>query len=150
MRRSELGVCIAIGIMVGSGIYTARYAKGMSYLSNDPKACVNCHVMNDQYGSWIKSSHHNVASCNDCHIPHSFPAKYIAKAKNGWHHSKAFTLQNFKEPIRIKHENLVNLQKNCVDCHSTLTSNIGAHERAIQGEARCTDCHRSVGHMSLD
>ncbi len=150
MKWTEWGVCIAIGIMAGSGFYTLRYAKGLSYLSNDPKACMNCHVMTDHYDSWAKSSHKKAASCNDCHIPHQFPQKYVEKALNGWNHSKAFTLQNFDEPIRITHRNLVNLQKNCVECHSTFVSEIGAHERALKGEARCTDCHRSVGHMSID
>ena len=32
-------------------------------------------------------------------------AKYVAKASNGWHHSKGFTLQDFAEPIRIKPRN---------------------------------------------
>jgi hypothetical protein len=26
-----------------------------SYLSTDPRACVNCHVMNPQYDAWLKS-----------------------------------------------------------------------------------------------
>jgi len=136
--------------MAGSGLYTLRYAKGLSYLSDDPKACMNCHVMTDNYNSWVKSTHHKAASCNDCHIPHSFPMKYIQKGLNGWNHSKAFTLQNFPEPIRITHRNLVSLQMNCVQCHENFVSDIGAHELAKKGEARCTDCHRSVGHMSID
>ena|SRR3989338_339470 len=150
MKWAEWAICITMGVLAGSGIYTLRYAKGLSYLSNDPKACMNCHVMADHHNSWVKSSHHKVATCNDCHIPHQFPIKYIAKARNGWNHSKAFTLQNFEEPIRITRQNLVDLQKNCVECHSTLVSDIGGHERALKGEARCTDCHRSVGHMSLE
>ena len=33
---------------------------------------------------------------------HGFPGEiHLAKAENGWHHSKAFTLQDFHEPIRI-------------------------------------------------
>ncbi len=150
MKRADWAVCLALGILIGCGIYTFRYAKGLSYISNDPKACMNCHVMTDHYNSWVKASHHKAASCNDCHIPHTFPQKYIAKALNGWNHSKAFTLQNFPEPIRITHANLVNLQKNCVECHSTLVDNIEGHKRALKGQARCTDCHRSVGHMNLD
>lgn len=150
MRWTGWAVCLAVGVMIGCGVYTFRYAKGLSYLSNDPKACMNCHVMTENYDSWVKSSHHAVASCNDCHIPHSFPMKYVAKGLNGWNHSKAFTLQNFPEPIRITRRNLVNLQKNCVECHSTFVSELGAHEKALKGEARCTDCHRSVGHMNLD
>jgi nitrite reductase (cytochrome c-552) len=58
--------------------------------------------MQRQYDGWQKASHHGAATCVDCHLPHSFLAKYLAKASNGWHHSKGFTLQDFEEPIRIK------------------------------------------------
>jgi hypothetical protein len=41
-----------LGIPVGVGAFTFVYAKGFSYLSTDPKACVNCHIMNSQYDAW--------------------------------------------------------------------------------------------------
>jgi cytochrome c nitrite reductase small subunit len=119
-------------------------------MSNDPKACLNCHVMRGNYSSWTKSSHHGAATCNDCHVPHSFPAKWLAKAENGWNHSRKFTLQNFHEPIRIRPANRVKLQHNCVECHKVLVSEIAAHRDVEMGTARCTECHRSVGHLALD
>ena len=48
--------------------------------------------MRPQYNGWLRGSHHDVAGCVDCHLPHDFPDKYIAKARNGWNHSRAFTL----------------------------------------------------------
>lgn len=144
------GVVVAAGILLGLGLYTFHFAEGLSYLSNDPKACMNCHIMREHYDSWVKASHHTVATCNDCHVPHTFPEKYITKLDNGWHHSKAFTLQNFREPIRIRRSNLLTLQHNCVQCHATIVGDIAGHKDVEQGTARCTDCHRSVGHMALD
>jgi cytochrome c nitrite reductase small subunit len=138
---------VFLGVFAGMGVYTFHYAKGTSYLSNDPKTCINCHVMQEHYDSWVKSSHHAAATCNDCHIPHEFPFKYMAKMRNGWNHSKAFTLQNFPDPIRITKKNLRDLQQNCLHCHQTLVSEIAGHGSA--GAQRCTECHRSVGHMSL-
>lgn len=146
----EIFICIVIGVAVGLGFYTLDYAKGLSYLSNDPKACMNCHIMREQYDSWTKSSHHQVAKCNDCHIPHTFPRKYIEKALNGWNHSKAFTLQNYPDPIRITPRNLKNLQANCIHCHEDMVSELTEHHSVNVLNARCTECHRSVGHMSLD
>lgn len=143
-------VCLGIGALLGLGVYTFQYAEGLSYLSNDPNACMNCHVMREHYDSWTRSSHHAVASCNDCHVPHHVPATYLTKMENGWNHSKKFTLQNFKEPIRIRPANLVKLQENCVQCHHIAVSEIVAHREVQRGQARCTTCHRSVGHMSLD
>ena len=145
-----MALCLAIGVLLGLGLYTFQYAEGLSYLSNDPKACMNCHAMREHYDSWTRSSHHAVATCNDCHVPHHFPAKYLTKMENGWNHSKKFTLQNFKDPIRIRPTNLIKLQENCVLCHQIAVSEIVAHREVQRGQARCTTCHRSVGHMSLD
>ena len=41
-----------LGAVVGLGLYTFVYARGASYLGNDPAACVNCHVMTEQYDGW--------------------------------------------------------------------------------------------------
>ena len=141
-------LCVAIGVLVGVGLYTFRYAEGLSYLSNNPKACMNCHIMREPYDSWVRSSHRMAATCNDCHVPHTFPEKYLVKLENGWNHSRAFTLQNFKEPIRIRKSNLVALQHNCIQCHQVTVSEIASHRDVEKGIARCTQCHRGVGHMS--
>jgi hypothetical protein len=63
------------GVFVGAGGCTAYYGEGASYLSNNPRACVNCHIMRDHYDGWDTSSHHAVATCNDCHAPHA-PGEY--------------------------------------------------------------------------
>lgn len=136
----------ASGVCLGVGGYTFYYAQGASYLSNDPRACVNCHIMQEQYDGWQKSSHHGVATCNDCHVPQDLAGKYLAKALNGYHHSRAFTLQDFHEPIRIKEGNAAILQENCVRCHASLVHELIA-DRGAHGERRsCVACHRSVGH----
>src|SRR5438105_6448541 len=113
-----------IGVAAGVGAFTFRYAEGLSYLSNDPRACKNCHIMNEQYDSWRKSSHHAAATCNDCHVPHDFVGKYLAKASNGYHHSKGFTFQDFHEPILIKAKNSQLLQDNCLHCHGELVHDV--------------------------
>ena len=63
-------VAVVLGVALGLGAYTFAYARGWAYLTDDPQACANCHVMNEQYDGWIKSSHRSVAVCNDCHVPH--------------------------------------------------------------------------------
>jgi cytochrome c nitrite reductase small subunit len=97
--------------------------------------------MQPQYDSWQKASHHGVAVCVDCHLPHGFVGKYLAKAEDGFHHSKAFTLQDFHEPIMMTAKNSRILQENCLDCHASLV-----HQQIAGGELRCVHCHRSVGH----
>ena len=135
-----------VGILLGLGLFTFQHAEGLSYLSTDPAACANCHIMQTQYDSWQKSSHHTVATCVDCHLPHDFIGKYVAKAENGWHHSKGFTLQDFHEPIMIRPKNLTVLQRNCVDCHKQIVSGINTHAGERQKMLDCVHCHRDVGH----
>jgi cytochrome c nitrite reductase small subunit len=144
IRSLRLISAIAVGILAGVGLATFDHAEGTSYLSTDPAACANCHIMQSQYDSWQKASHHTVAACVDCHLPVDFVGKYIAKAENGWNHSKAFTLQDFPEPIQITPKNARILQDNCMRCHADLVhAQSGGHdERAPQ----CVRCHSDVGH----
>jgi cytochrome c nitrite reductase small subunit len=141
-----LVLCALAGVALGTGAYTANYAEGFSYLSSDPKACVNCHIMRDQYDGWQKASHHAVATCNDCHVPHELVAKYLVKAENGFWHSKGFTLQDFPEPIRIRPVSSRILQTNCVNCHRDLVNDILGHDSAGGETANCVHCHAAVGH----
>jgi len=60
-----LSACLGIGLLTGLGAYTFDYAEGTSYLSNDPEACINCHIMRDVDNGWQRSTHHAVAVCND-------------------------------------------------------------------------------------
>ena len=135
-----------IGLALGVCGYTFIYARGYSYLSNDPQACANCHAMNDQYSGWLKSSHHSVATCNDCHTPHDLVGKYATKAENGFWHSKGFTLQDFHEPIMIRPHNSAVLQANCVACHQQIVDGINTHAGDPKKMLDCVHCHRDVGH----
>lgn len=136
---------IVIGIPIGLGLFTFSYAKGTSYLSDDPAACMNCHVMRDQFEAWQHSSHHRVAVCNDCHTPHtSIVAKYIVKGINGFNHSLAFTTGNFHEPISATEMNASVVQENCVACHQDFTTMIAANHAGE--ELACVSCHNDVGH----
>lgn len=140
----SIAVVIFVGLFIGLGTFTFNYAEGLAYFSDDPEACLNCHVMRPQFEGWNHSSHKNVATCNTCHTPHSFPQKYIIKGINGWNHSFAFTTGNYPDPIRIRGFNADVVQANCVDCHRTLVSQIHS---SVPGEERsCIACHGNVGH----
>lgn len=148
--RRTLAVVLAVltGMFIGASVVVLNYAEGFAYLSNDPKACTNCHIMQPQYDGWEKSPHHAVATCNDCHTPHAFLSKYLAKARNGWNHSTAFTFQNFDEPIQIKPGNAEILNENCRGCHETLVSEISGHYGSDEEGPECVHCHAAVGHGS--
>jgi cytochrome c nitrite reductase small subunit len=137
-----------VGVVLGVSGFTFLYAEGASYFSTDPKACANCHIMNDQYASWSKGPHHGDAGCVDCHLPHDLVGKYVAKASNGYHHSKGFTLQDFHEPIQIKPRNAAILQNNCLRCHGNFVRDIlpGTATEPVAADGTCVHCHRGVGH----
>jgi cytochrome c nitrite reductase small subunit len=142
-------VAVALGLLLGLGVFTFIYAEGFSYFGTDPKACANCHIMNSEYDSWVKSSHHIVATCADCHLPHALIPKFIAKAVNGYHHSKGFTFQDFHEPIMIKPHNARILQEACLGCHSGLVHDIVTGSTTDRNAVSCVHCHSSVGHGPL-
>lgn len=145
--KARAALALLFGGVIGLSLFTASYAEGTSYLSDDPAACRNCHVMNDVYDAWSRGPHHHVATCNDCHIPHAFPAKYVVKALNGWNHSVAFTLGTFPEPIQITPLNKVVALNNCGYCHGEVMSLV---DHAGQTElADCTRCHATVGHDEI-
>lgn len=150
MTRSPLRfwpvLAVLAGAALGLGIVTLGYADGLAYLSDDPRACANCHIMSEQFDGWQKGPHHAVATCNDCHVPHDFVGKWLSKGLNGFHHSRAFTLQNFHEPIQITERNADALQASCVHCHADLVGHLLTARREADDAVRCVHCHRGVGH----
>ena len=151
MSGSHVSLAVAvvvIGVALGLGAYTFTYAQGWAYMTNDPRACANCHVMNEQYDGWQKSSHHTVATCNDCHTPHDVVGKYYTKASNGFWHSYYFTLGGFHEPIQMTERNREVTEQSCRYCHQTMVESITvSHSKEMGDEVSCIRCHRSVGHQ---
>jgi cytochrome c nitrite reductase small subunit len=136
---------IPLGLMLGIGVYTFGYARGSSYMTDDPAACLNCHVMREQYEGWEKSSHRKVAVCNDCHAPAGFIPKYTVKALNGFNHSLAFTTGRFPDRIQITGRNHVVTEESCLKCHEEITMGINGVRHPGQ-KVNCVSCHRSAGH----
>jgi cytochrome c nitrite reductase small subunit len=146
MTRARAMLAVGLGLFAGVGLFTFRYAEGLSYFSADPKACVNCHIMGPSYDAWAKSSHHAVAGCVDCHLPHGLVAKYLAKGDNGYRHSKGFTFQDFPEPIRVTERNSRILQDNCLRCHAAMVHGLSSSDPTTRAPLRCVHCHAGVGH----
>lgn len=148
----RMPVSILMGILFGLGFTAFRISNASSYLSDDPKACINCHVMFPQYSSWQHSSHRQWTNCNDCHVPHdSFVRKYYFKASDGTRHATMFTLRMEPQAIRIHDAGKTVVQENCIRCHNNLLSEVTAigytAEGAKHGEGKlCWDCHREVPH----
>ncbi len=141
-----LVLAVAFGVVAGLGGFVFVYAKGASYLGNNPAACANCHVMADHYSGWLASSHRAVATCNDCHTPPGLLSGYGTKMRNGIHHSVAFTTGRFHEPIQITHANLQVTERACRECHREIVEAVD-FSQAGGSRVDCVRCHASVGHL---
>ena len=86
-----------------------------------------------------------MARCVDCHLPHQFVPKYLAKADNGYRHSKGFTFMDFHDPIMITRRNAATLHENCLRCHGDFVHDIVTGSRT-DSDVTCVHCHRRAGH----
>jgi len=151
-KEWRLAAFIISGALVGLVAYLFYSSNAISYLSEDPKTCVNCHIMTPQYDTWFHSSHREHATCNDCHVPHNnIVNKYFFKAKDGARHSTIFTLRREPQVIYIKDAGLKVVQENCKRCHEAVNSEVGllklTGEKYLHGEDKvCWSCHQEVPH----
>ncbi|TLX76059.1 cytochrome c nitrite reductase small subunit [Labilibacter sediminis] len=145
-------VLILLAIFVGLFAFIFKVSNAPSYLSDDPKTCVNCHIMAPQYATWQHSSHREWANCNDCHVPHNNVLnKYFFKAKDGLRHATVFTMRAEPQVIFIKEEGAEVVHQNCIRCHEqqitdpkldATVANFTAHTQ----DRKCWECHREVPH----
>jgi cytochrome c nitrite reductase small subunit len=147
-----LPVAVVLGAAVGLLILIFHVSRASSYLSDNPETCVNCHVMATQYATWFHSRHRQVATCNDCHVPHDNPIRHYAfKASDGARHAFMFTFRLEPQVIRIHSAGQRVVQENCIRCHdaavhtTTLTAVRGDDVEAEEG-LRCWACHRETPH----
>jgi cytochrome c nitrite reductase small subunit len=156
-HRLRIAAYLSLGATLGMAVYVARISEAASYLSDDPEACINCHIMTPQYATWQHSAHGRVTNCNDCHVPHtSIAAKYYFKAKDGLRHSALFTLRMEKQVITAIPESREVIQQNCVRCHGRVVEAVGSDKQAASAmaaahstgdfERACIDCHRETPH----
>ncbi len=143
---------IISGAMLGMFFFLVYTSNAVSYLSDDPETCVNCHIMAPEFATWSHSSHREVAHCNDCHVPHNNVFnKYYFKAKDGMRHAYMFTLRLEPQTIFIKEAGKHVVQGNCLRCHSDLVHNtrLLAYTDAYHhsfNDRKCWTCHRETPH----
>jgi len=99
----RLPVILILGILTGLTFLILRLSNALSYLSDDPRTCVNCHVMAPEYATWQHSSHTRVTTCVDCHVPHdNLLHKYTFKGSDGMRHAYVFTFRLEPQVIQIR------------------------------------------------
>lgn len=154
-RVPKLLIPALVGVMIGLMGYIFYISKAHSYLSDNPRACINCHIMAPEYSTWFHSSHGRNTVCNDCHVPHdNFFRKYYFKASDGIRHASMFALRLEPQVIRIRKPGETIVQENCIRCHSELNSVVGTAEvtakMAHEDNGKlCWECHTDVPHGNV-
>ncbi len=155
-NKMVLPFFVAGGLLTGLGVYTLYMSRAHSYLSDDPSACINCHIMAPYYQSWNHSSHAQWANCNDCHVPHNnVVSKYAFKAMDGLYHSAVFTVHGEPQSIRPRMASNSVIMENCIRCHTQLNTEFVktgmiSYTEAKNGEGKaCWDCHTQIPHTNV-
>ena len=145
-------VIVLLGAITALAIYMIKVANVTSYLTDDPRACINCHVMTTEYITWNHSAHREVANCNDCHVPHdNVLKKYAFKAKDGLYHATIYALRAEPQAIVMHEAGQKVVQNNCIRCHfdqvtdAKSVSWVDSHLND-RLDRTCWECHRETPH----
>lgn len=146
---------LSILVFIGMSAYLVHASRLFTYLSEDPKVCINCHTMNTQFATWQHSSHRERATCVECHLPQeSLVDKLLAKSRDGFKHSYAMTFHTYEgRNIRASASARQRIQANCIVCHREMVSQITANTQlyiagrtAEELDRKCWSCHRNIPH----
>jgi cytochrome c nitrite reductase small subunit len=133
-----------LGLILGLFVLAVRVGNAVSYMTDEPEACINCHIMTPYYAGWSRSGHQTVATCNDCHVPHENPAKgYAFKAMDGSRHAAIFTLRLEPQVYELTDLAASVVQGNCIRCHE---QQVQVLDMGSAPEKRCWECHRETPH----
>lgn len=153
MKVKKTFMIVALGVLVGGGGLFLYLLRAHTYLTDDPAACVNCHIMGPYYATWFHSSHGRDATCNDCHVPQeNFLKKWAFKGKDGTRHIAVFVTRGEKQVLRANDQSAQVIMNNCIRCHTQLNTEFVSAGRvdfmmSKVGEGKaCWDCHRNSGH----
>ncbi|MDO6472572.1 cytochrome c nitrite reductase small subunit [Maribacter sp. 1_MG-2023] len=142
----------SLAAIIGIGFFLMKEGEVLSYMSDNPQACVNCHVMTPVYNSWMHSSHREWVSCNGCHVPQNNVVNaYYFKAMDGLYHASIFTARAEPEVIFMREGSQEVVQNNCIRCHVQQVTQT-KYDGFIEGhkenrtERQCWSCHKEVPH----
>lgn len=152
-RGWKIFASVFLGCFFGLVALFMYHLRAHTLVTNDPAACMNCHVMTPYYATWFHSSHSRHATCNDCHVPHENPIrKWAFKAKDGMRHVYVFLTRTEPDVIQAHPAGSQVIMNNCIRCHTQLNTEFVSTGRIDfmmsevgKGKA-CWDCHRDVPH----
>ena len=154
-KQKMIGI-VLMGIIVGAGGLFLYMLRAHSYLTDEPSACVNCHIMTPYYATWMHSSHSRNATCNDCHVPHdNLVSKWFFKGKDGMNHVSVFLAKGEPQVIQAHEASSQVIMNNCIRCHTQLNTEFVktgmiSYTEAKEGKGlTCWDYHTDIPHTKM-
>jgi cytochrome c-type protein NapC len=168
--RWPLALLVAVGLVAGAFMVIGTQV-ALAVTGTDEFCGTACHSHEKFVFPEHKLSAHYAnrsgvrAACTDCHVPHTYPAKLIYKAKAGAIDAFAelkgtISTQEKFERERWRLANIVwdemraNNSANCRSCHDDKAWDnkkqsedaVKQHKKFLSGKATCIDCHTGVAH----
>lgn len=133
--------------MLGLVMYTFVYAKEAFVSSSDPTACINCHIMEEQYHGWTADSFQWPPALIAIYLTDNIVHKYFVKAENGFYARPEVHDRMASENIEARDVSLAVTNEACLYCHADITSDMRHLGTAQDGEIfDCVRCHAGIGH----
>jgi nitrate/TMAO reductase-like tetraheme cytochrome c subunit len=168
--RLSVFALMLMGLVVGAvGVVGTQVAVAMTGTNDFCGSACHSHTkfVYPEFKASVHASNRSgvQASCGDCHIPHSYPAKLIYKAKAGIRDGIAemqgvistrekFEAKRWEMANHVWDEMRANNSANCRSCHTPEAMNnakqsedaVKQHKKFTSGKATCIDCHTGVAH----
>ena len=170
--RWSVFALLLVGLVVGAGsVIGTQVAVAVS--GTDEFCGTTCHSHEKFVYPEHKLSLHYAnrtgvrPACVDCHVPHSYPAELIVKARAGATDAYAELRGTIATQAKFDHErwrlaNIVwdemraNNSANCRTCHNPAAMDamkqsedaVSQHKKFAAGKATCIDCHTGVAHKN--
>lgn len=170
-----LAALVAVGLVsVVGGVALVATFNGVITYTNSLEFCVSCHEMRDTpYVEYQQSVHYKNASgvraiCSDCHVPHAFLPKMVAKVK-AYNDVLQTLLGTIDTPQKFNDERprmarivWAKMQetdsRECRNCHSFQAMDFHKQREAAAKQMEpaalknetCISCHRGIAHKLPD
>ena len=169
--RWSVFVLLLVGLVMGAvGVIGTQVAVAMTGTNDFCGSACHSHAkfVYPEYKVSVHGSNRTgiQATCSDCHIPHSYPAKLFYKANAGIRDSigemrgvistqEKFEAKRWEMANHVWDEMRADNSANCRTCHTPEAMNAGKqsedavkqHKKFTSGKATCIDCHIGVAHV---
>jgi cytochrome c-type protein NapC len=168
--RWSVAALVVVGLAIGAvGVVGTQVAVAMTGTNEFCGTACHSHAkfIYPEYKASVHGSNRTgvQATCADCHIPHSYPAKLIYKAEAGIRDGIAemrgvlstkekFEAKRWEMANHVWDEMKANNSANCRTCHTPEAMSTAkqsedaqkAHKKFTAGKATCIECHMGVAH----